>query len=478
MGKGLVPRSEELRALFRLAVPVVVVQVGMMMLGVVDSIMMGRVSPAHLAGVALGNLYFFSATVLGMGVLMSLDPVISQAVGANDREGIARGVQRGALLALGLTLAVSLLFAPMRPLLVLLRQPPEVVPIAVGFALASLPGILPFYLFVVLRQGLQAMGRVAPIIAVVVLGNLVNVFLNWVLIYGNLGAPALGATGTGLASSIARLLMTLGLLAVAWPVLKEHLRPLRREALRAAPLIRLLRLGGPIGFQLQLEYGAFAAVGVCMGLIGTVAMASHQVALNLASLTFMVPLGIAQASSVLVGRAVGRGDPAGARRAAGAGLVAGAGFMTITAVILLTIPRLLARIYSPDPDVVALAALLLPVAGLFQVFDGLQVVSTAVLRGIGDTRTPMLLHVAGFWLVGLPVGLFFGFTLGGGPIGLWWGLAAGLGVMAILLLARVARRFAGDLSRLSIEDVPPDVVIASPEVAPHAPRRTRPRAVR
>jgi MATE family multidrug resistance protein len=353
-----------------------------------------------------------------------------------------------------------------------------VVPIAVGFALASLPGILPFYLFVVLRQGLQAMGRVAPIIAAVVLGNLVNVFLNWVLIYGNLGAPALGATGTGLASSIARLLMTVGLLAVAWPVLKEHLRPLRREALRSAPLIRLLRLGGPIGFQFQLEYGAFAAVGVCMGLIGTVAMASHQVALNLASLTFMVPLGIAQASSVLVGRAVGRGDPAGARRAAGAGLVAGAGFMTITAVMFLTIPKVLARIYSPDPDVVVLAALLLPVAGLFQVFDGLQVVSTAVLRGIGDTRTPMLLHVAGFWLVGLPVGLVFGFTLGGGPIGLWWGLAAGLGVMAILLLARVVRRFAGDLSRLSIEDVPPDVTIASAEVTPPALRRIRPRAVR
>jgi MATE family multidrug resistance protein len=478
MGKGLAPRREELRALLRLAVPVVVVQVGMMMLGVVDSIMVGRVSPAHLAGVALGNLYFFSATVLGMGILLALDPVIAQAVGANDPEGVARGVQRGAILALALALATTLLFAPIRPLLVLLRQPPEVVPIAVGFALASLPGVLPFYLFVVLRQALQAMGRVAPIVAAVVLGNLVNVFLNWVLIYGNLGSPALGATGTGLASSAARVLMALGLLAVSWPVLREYLRPLRREALRAAPLARMLRLGGPIGFQFQLEFGAFAAVGVCMGLIGTVAMASHQVALNLASLTFMVPLGVAQASSVLVGRAVGRGDPAGARRAAGAGLVVGAGFMTLTAAVFLTIPALLARVYTPDPEVVALAALLLPVAGLFQVFDGLQVVSTAVLRGIGDTRTPMLLHVAGFWLVGLPVGLLFGFTLGGGPIGLWWGLAAGLGVVAVLLLARVVRRFAGDLSRLSLEDVPLDVAVASQEGPPALWPRTRRGALR
>jgi MATE family multidrug resistance protein len=202
----------------------------------------------------------------------------------------------------------------------------------------------------------------------------------------------------------------------------------------------------------QLEFGAFAVIGVCMGMIGTVAMASHQVALNLASLTFMVPLGVAQASSVLVGRAVGRGDPEGARRAAGAGLVVGAGFMLLTAVVFLSIPGVLARVYSPDPAVVALAALLLPVAGVFQVFDGLQVVATSVLRGIGDTRLPTLLHVAGFWVVGLPVSLTLGFGLGGGPVGLWGGLAAGLGVVAALLLIRVERRFSGDLARLSVED--------------------------
>jgi MATE family multidrug resistance protein len=449
--RSLIPRFLELSELYRLALPVVIVQVGMMLMGVVDSIMVGRISPTHLAAVALGHLYFFGAAVFGMGVLLALDPVISQAVGAGDREGIARGVQRGALLALGLALATTALFLPVRPALTVLRQPPEVVPLAAGYALAALPGLLPFYLYIVLRQTLQALGRVGPVVVTIVVANLANVFFNWVLVYGNIGSPALGAVGAGWASTASRFLMVVGVLAVAWPVLGPHILPLRPEALRARPIVRMIRLGAPIGLQIQLEYGAFGLIGVCMGWLGTVAMASHQVALNLASLTFMVPLGVAQACSVLVGRAVGRGDPAGARRAAGAGIAVGTIFMAFTAALFLGAPRTLATLYSQEPEVIALAALLLPVAGLFQVFDGLQVVATSVLRGIGDTRVPMLLHIAGFWLVGLPVSLLVGFAMDRGPVGLWWGLAVGLGVVASLLVWRVVRRFAGELHRLVIE---------------------------
>ena len=242
------------------------------------------------------------------------------------------------------------------------------------------------------------------------------------------------------------------MVGLAWPALAPYLARPRRAVLERGPLARMLRLGLPIGFQLQLEWGAFALVGLLMGWLGTVAMAGHQVAINLASFTFMVPLGVAQASSVLVGRAVGRDDPQGARRAAGAGLALGVAFMSLTAMIFLTVPAPLARIYTSDPEVTSLAALLLPVAGLFQVFDGVQVVATAVLRGIGDTRIPMVLHVAGFWLVGLPVSLWVGFGLGTGPVGLWWGLVAGLGAVALLVLLRVARRFSGELGRLIVED--------------------------
>jgi MATE family multidrug resistance protein len=438
--------------LFRLAVPVVTVQVGMMLMGVVDSIMVGRVSPAQLAAVSLGNLYQFGVTVFGMGVLFALDPVISQAVGAGDREGIARGVQRGVLLALAITLATSLLFLPVRPVLVLVRQPPDVVPLASGYALATLPGLLPFYLFIVLRQCLQALGRLAPIVTAIVLANVAHVFLNWVLIFGKLGAPALGAVGAGLATGASRALMMVLTLAASWKLVRPYLTPLRREVVARGPLLRIVRLGAPIGLQIQLEFGAFAVIGLMMGWVGTVAMASHQVALNLASLTFMVPLGVAQAAAVLVGRAVGREDPHGARRAAGAGLVVGAGFMAFTGVLFLSVPELLARIYSDQAEVLSLAVLLLPVAGIFQVFDGLQVVSTSVLRGVGDTRVPMVLFIAGFWLVGIPFSVLLGFGLGVGAVGLWWGLAVGLGVVALLLLVRVAMRFSAPLRRVVVED--------------------------
>ncbi len=203
------------------------------------------------------------------------------------------------------------------------------------------------------------------------------------------------------------------------------------------PLGRMVRLGAPIGIQFGLEFGAFGTIGILMGWLGTVAMAGHQVALNLASLTFMVPLGISQATAVLVGQGVGRGDPAGARRAAGAGLLIGVGFMTFTAALFLLFPEAFALVYSDEAEVVALAALLIPLAGVFQVFDGLQVVSSGVLRGVGDTRSPMIVNLLGFWCLGMPVSLWLGFRTPAGPVGLWWGLVVGLAAVAVFLLFRI-----------------------------------------
>lgn len=452
VGAGhFVPRRHELRELAALAAPVALAQVGLMMQGVVDSIMVGRVSPADLAAVALGNVYFFAAVVFGMGVLFALDPVVSQALGADDHEGVARGAQRGVLLALGLTVVASLLLLPVEPILAGLGQPAEVVPVAAGYARASIAGVLPFYLYIVQRQVLQAMGRLGPVLAAMLVANLANVLFNWVLVFGNLGAPALGAVGSGWASSASRLVMAVSLSLFAWPGLRDYFLPIRPGMLRWAPLTRMLRIGAPTGVQLQLEFGAFAAAGLAMGLLGTIAVAGHQVALNLASLTFMVPVGVAQAAAVLVGRAVGREDPWAARRAAGAGILVGAGFMTLTALAFLTIPGPLSRMYSPDPAVIALGASLLPIAGLFQVADGIQVVAAAALRGIGDTRVPMLVNLFGFWGVGLPFGLVLAFRAGVGPQGVWWGLAVGLVVVAVLLLRRVRVRFGRDLRRLVLD---------------------------
>jgi MATE family multidrug resistance protein len=186
-------------------------------------------------------------------------------------------------------------------------------------------------------------------------------------------------------------------------------------------------------------------------------MAAHQVALNLASVTFMVPLGVSAAAAVLVGQAVGRGDAVEARRGAWSALLLGAGFMAVSGAMMLSIPALFAELYTTQTAVAALAAVLIPLAGLFQIFDGLQVVAIGVLRGIGDTRGPMLINVLGFWLVGIPTSFYLGFRLDGGPRGLWWGLVVGLGIVALVLLLRVRSRFAGDLRRVVIDDLPPPV---------------------
>ncbi|MDH3734464.1 MAG: MATE family efflux transporter [Gemmatimonadota bacterium] len=446
------PRAQDLEELVRLAIPVALVQVGIMAMGLVDTVMVGRVSSVDLAAVAVGNLYFFGVAVFGMGVLFALDPIFSQAVGADDDAAMARGVQRGGVLAAGLSVLAMLLMVPVGPLLEAARQPLEVIPVAAGYTHGLILGVFPFYGFVVLRQSLQAMGRIRPIVLVVLAANVLNAVLNWMFIFGNAGLPAMGAVGSAWATTASRWFLMFALLVVAWPLLSRALSPLRRDALARRPLERILRLGAPVGVQQLLEFGVFGAAGLLMGLMGAVALASHQVALQLAALTFMVPLGVAQATSVLVGRAVGRGETHAARRATGAGVVIGVGFMTLTAVIFLTIPELLARGFSNDALVVATAAVLFPVAGVFQIFDGLQVVTAGALRGVGDTRVPMLMSLVGFWFVGLPVSTWLAFGRGAGPVGIWWGLAIGLGVVSILLTLRVRRRFGRALRRLVIDD--------------------------
>ncbi|MBT4915104.1 MAG: hypothetical protein HON08_17060, partial [Gemmatimonadales bacterium] len=214
------PRRADVVQLGRLAAPVVVVQLGLMAMGALDTVMVGRVSATDLAAVAIGNLYFFGVAVFGMGVLFALDPVIAQAVGADDDVAVARGVQRGLVLATGLTVLASVLLIPAGPLLTFFRQPADVIPVAAAYALVAIPGVFPFYGFVVFRQCLQAMGRVRPIVWTVLAANIVNFGLNWVLIYGNLGAPARGAVGSSWATSISRWFMLLTLMFVSWPLIR------------------------------------------------------------------------------------------------------------------------------------------------------------------------------------------------------------------------------------------------------------------
>jgi MATE family multidrug resistance protein len=364
---------------------------------------------------------------------------------------VALGVQRGILLAVSLGVALTVLCLPAEPVFRWLRQPAEVVPRAAAFVWCSAPSIVGLLLWATLRQSLQAMKHTRAIVITIAAGNAVNLALNWVLVFGKLGAPAMGAPGSALASTIARWVMLGLLLALSRRELAGVLTPWRREALRPEPLRRTLGIGLPIGIQASVEFTTFASISVLAGWFGAEAIGGHQVAINLASLTFMVPMGIGSAAAVLVGHAIGERDSAHARRVAASGLACGVGFMALSAVVLIAIPGPFARLYTSVPEVVAIASVLIPIAGLFQVFDGAQVVAAGVLRGAGDTRAAMVANVLGFWLLGMPVSLWLGFGLGRGVVGLWWGFVVGLAAVAAFLVARVHATLGGEVERVSLE---------------------------
>lgn len=420
-------------------------------MGVVDTVMVGRLSAAALGGVALGNLCFFACVVTGMGILMGLDPLVAQAVGARDHTGVARSIQRGMVLSLALAAPAACVLLASESVLRFLGQPVDVVPLAGAYARWTALSVLPYYMTVVLRQSLQALHRLRPILISILLANLINVALNWVLIFGNLGFPVLGVSGAAVATVIGRWAMPFLLLWLARNDLRPSLRPLRREVLAIGPLARMFSLGLPIGVMSLLEYTAFGGVALLMGRLGTVPVAAHQVAINIASLTFMVPFGVGQAAAVLVGNAIGAGDMVRARREARAALFYGVGFMAFAAMTFLSFPAAIARTYTTDQATLALAASLIPVAGVFQLFDGMQAVAAGILRGAGDTRVPMLVNLAGFWLAGIPVSLFLGFRTDMGPVGLWWGLVMGLLVVALILVVRTRSLLRRELTRVVVE---------------------------
>jgi len=339
-----------------------------------------------------------------------------------------------------------------RPVLELSGQPAEVIPAAAGFVHRNALSVWPFYVFVVLRQTLQAHHRVWPIGITIVVANLVNVALNYLWIYGHFGFPAMGVLGSAWATTVSRWLMAVMMLALGWRTLKPYLREAAPNLLDLGPLVRMLKLGFPIGAQMVLESTAFNVMALLMGWLGVTQVAAHQIALNLASLAFMVPLGVSSAAAVIVGHAVGRGDAEGVRRSTVASLCVGAGFMLLTGGLFIFAPAPLAGLYTNDALVLALAALLLPLAGLFAVFDGLQVVAIGLLRGLGDTRMPMIVNVIGFWCIGMPVSLWLGFGLGYGAVGLWWGLVVGLVVVALFLIVRVRQREQHGLERIIIDE--------------------------
>lgn len=428
--------------MFALATPVVFAELGWMTMGLVDTLMVGRISPEAIGAVGIGTSIFMGVTIFAMGLLLGLDTLVSQAFGAGRLEECHRWLWHGIALALLLAAPISLILVLIGSSLDRWGLDAEVLRMARPYLRILTWSIPPLLLYAAFRRYLQGMGIVRPVMIALVTANLLNVFVNWVLIFGNLGAPAMGVRGAAWATVLSRVGMAGFLLAVI--VYRERGRrpglfetPRRIEAAR---MRRLISLGAPAASQVTLEVGAFAAATALAGKLPPASLAAHQIAINLAAFTFMVPLGVASSGAVRVGHAVGRKDKPGVLRAGWTALLFGTVFMSGAAAAFLLFPRALIGAFTSNASVLEIGVTLLFVAAIFQLFDGVQGVATGVLRGLGDTRAPMLWNLAGHWFVGLPLGYLLCFELGYGVIGLWWGLSSGLIICGIALLFTWHRR--------------------------------------
>lgn len=424
----------ELAATARLAWPVVVAELGWMLMGVVDTIMVGRLSPEAIGAVGMSSTIFLALGIFGMGLLLGLDTLVAQAFGAGSIAECHRWLLDGVVLAVMVTPPVVAGVYALTATMDGWGMHPAVLELARPYLYVVAWSALPLLLYAAFRRYLQALNLVKPVMFTVVSANVINAAVNWLLVFGHLGFPALGTEGAAWATVCSRVYMALVLgVVIVWKGRKTGLFETPR-GVYAARLRRLLGLGGPAATQLVAEVGVFGLATALAARLDPTALAAHQIALNVASVSFMVPLGVASAGAVRVGHAVGRGDPAGASRSGWTAIALGVAFMAAAALAFVLLPRQLVRLFSGDPAVVAIGATLLLVAAAFQLFDGLQAVATGVLRGLGDTRTPMLSNLAGHWLLGLPVGYVLCFRMDWGVVGLWIGLSVGLIAVALALL--------------------------------------------
>jgi multidrug resistance protein, MATE family len=442
-------------ATLALAWPMALTNLSGIALLLTDTVLVGRLGTEALAAVTIGGNFYWALQAPTFGLALAAAPMLAQARGAGrrldgPRRGWMREMRRSARQALWAVMALTVptwaVLWNAETLLLALGQEPVIAALAGDYLRAFMWGMPFFGAFVVLRGFLAAMERPRPALLVAFLGVGANALLVWSLVFGALGAPALGVAGAGLASSFVNLLMPLLLLGLI--ARDRRLRRFRLLGRLWRPdwtrFCEVFRVGLPIAGQMWLEIGLFAGAALVVGLLGTVPVAAHAVAVQVAAATFMVPLGIGQAATARVGLAAGAGDGAGAALAGSVAVALGTGFMALTAMGIVAGSGVLPWLFlSADdqsaPAVAASAATLLVIAGLFQLADGVQVVAAGALRGLRDTRVPMLLAAVGYWAIGLPVGLLLGFPFGLGVSGIWIGLACGLAAVAALMLRRWRR---------------------------------------
>jgi MATE family multidrug resistance protein len=438
----LSPVRNEIRALLALALPAAATQLSTMLMGFVDTVLLGHLGVRELAASSIANVWIHATLLFAIGVILGIDPLVAQAHGRGDAPATGLAAQRGLVVAAVLSVPLALAWFATERVLLAVGQDAQLARDAQVFALAQIPSIPFFLAFNTLRQYLQGRGIVRPAMWVILLANVLNLGLAWALIFGRLGLPALGLLGAGIATSLTRAFCLFGLVfliargglhAGAWP------RP-GRALLDARALRQILVLGVPVALHVSLEIWAFSGAALLAGWLGAVPLAAHTIALNLASLSFMLPLGISQGAVTRVGNLLGARRAADAERAAWVAIGFGAAVMLLSGAAFLGLRHALPGMYTADLAVIGIAATILPIAAAFQIFDGTQVVCCGVLRGMGRTRPAAWFNLLGYWVLGLPVGAWLAFRADWGLPGIWWGLCFGLGIVAISLVLFVRAR--------------------------------------
>jgi MATE family multidrug resistance protein len=429
----------DIRVMLRIALPLALAELGWMAMGVVDTIMVGRLPDSALAigATSVGGALFYGVAVFGLGLMSGLDTLVSQAYGAGDMPEARRAMRSGLILAAGFALPLVALVLGLAPLLAVIGVEAAVVRQATGFVQVLVWSMPLLLLYSVVRRYLQGIHYVRPVTWALVSSNLINAGGNWFLIYGRLGAPRMGIRGSAFSTLISRIYLA-AFLVVA--VRKRDPQAFHAPRVQAAHLSRLFRLGLPAAFAIGFEVWVFNLVTALVATLDPISLAAHTIALNAASVTYMVPLGISSAAAVSVGRAWGAGDPREAARSGWHAICLAAGFEIFSAFAFLLFPSQIARIYTADAQIVATSIRLLAIAAAFQMFDGLQATAAGALRGLADTRTPMVVTLVAYWVVGLPLGCWLCYRAHWGVFGIWWGLCLSLFLIAGSLLPVWARK--------------------------------------
>ena len=440
------PYRVELKTLLRLAIPLALAQAGNQAMGLVDIAVLGRLGARELAAAGLGNAVFFAFSVMGMGMVFGVDPMISQAIGAGDHLRARRVLWQGCWLALAVTGVLTVILAVASWLIPYAGVQGELVEPATQFLLVRTIGLAPFLLFFVVRAFLQAYGLARPMVVAMVAANIANFLTDLVFVFGGTilpewtgplrRLPAMGVPGAALATVLCTFLE---LAIVLFALRQAPVVPRVSHRWNSAEIAQALRVGFPVGLQMGAEVGVFALVGVLAARLGTLHLAAHQLVISLASFTYTMALGIAAAGSVRVGVGIGARDQKATRIAGHATFLCGAVIMSIPALLFAVAPIAVGRLITDQMDVLTFAAPLFIVAAVFQLSDGIQAVGAGVLRGAADTKFTFYANLLGHWLIGLPIALYLGFSRNMGIQGLWWGLCVGLTVVAVLLFFRFER---------------------------------------